>query len=719
MKARSVICVLATLGISIGFYSCQKAPELVITSPASIDLNVDGSSGSITFTANRNWKASSSDSWITVSPSSGEASDKAVTVSVRCNANTTYEDRTATVTIRMEELSQTVTVRQPANKGVVLPKQAYDLQADARSIEVEVQANVQYTVSTSATWIKQTGTKALTSKTLTFSIEENKTYDPREGKITIKPQESGVQEQVISVRQAQKDALNVEKTSYDMPYGGGEVEIKVEANVSFDVTPSVEWIHYSQTKALRSSTVVLKIDENATYNSRQGKVEIKQQNGSLKHTITVNQAGRIAVTSVELNKTSIKLKVGESETLTATVKPDDATDKTVTWSASDTAVATVESGKVTAIKEGVTTITAKVGDKSATCSVTVMSSSIPEGNIVFADLEIKAKLVVAFDSDGDGELSYAEAATVKSLKNVFGDGASYTSFNEFQFFIGLSSVENGLFKEWTQLKEIILPGNITEIGGDAFYNCVNLEKVDIPTSVLRIQGYAFYGCSSMVGKLDLPDGLIYIGPYAFAGCIHLNGDLLIPESTQNQGIGDHAFSNCTGLNGKLILSKNHTLFINAYAFIGCAFSGDLVVGANVKVGRFAFSGIKVAGSIYISGEDPTDYDAYEGAIIGENLIVQDDVKWLSQSPFINSTIGGYIYLGKSLVSISANCFTGADYKKVYVAAQTPPSCTYGIGLTGRYLGVPIGRLDVYKATSPWNQAETIEEVDFSTLKTTP
>lgn len=379
-----LLCVVSLL-----ISACQKAPELTLTGPASIELNVDGSSGSITFTANRDWSVSTSDSWISVSPSSGKASDGPVTVTVRCNANTTYDDRTATVTIRMEELSQTVTVKQPANLGVVLPKQVFDLQSDTKSIDVEVQANVQYSVSTSVDWIKQTGTKGLTSKTLTFSIEENKTYDPREGKITIKPQEGNVQEQVISVKQAQKDALNVEKTSYDMPYGGGEIEIKVEANVSFDVTPNADWIHYTQTKALSSSTVCLKIDENETYSSRQGTVEIKQQNGSLKHTITVNQAGRIAVTSIKLSKTSLKINVGDSETLVATVKPDNATDKTVTWTSSDDTIASVdETGEVTAVKEGSATITAKAGEITATCEVTV---TVPVSSVTLNYSSVKLK----------------------------------------------------------------------------------------------------------------------------------------------------------------------------------------------------------------------------------------------------------------------------------------------------------------------------------------
>ena len=371
MKTRKFLWLTLPLAF-LSFAGCQKAPELTISGPTNIELSADGSSASITFTANRDWKVTSSDSWVSVSPSSGTAADGAVSVSVRCNANTTYEDRTATVTIKMEELSQPVTVRQPANLGIVLPSQSFDLQSDSKTIDVSVQANVQYSVSSSVDWIKQTGTKALTSKTLTFSIAENKTYDSREGKITLKPQQGNVQEQVITVRQAPKAAMNVEKTSYDMPYGGGEIEIKVEANVAFDVTPNVDWLHYTQTKALSSSTICIKVDENTTFSNREGKIEIAQKNGSLKHTITVKQAGRIAVTSVELNMASLQMREGDTETLVATIKPDNATDKTVSWSSSDVSIASVDaSGKVTAIKEGSAIITAKAGDKTASCSISI------------------------------------------------------------------------------------------------------------------------------------------------------------------------------------------------------------------------------------------------------------------------------------------------------------------------------------------------------------
>ena len=85
----------------------------------------------------------------------------------------------------------------------------------------------------------------------------------------------------------------------------------------------------------------------------------------------------VAVTSVSLDPTSLNLTVGSTGTLTATVRPADADDKTVTWSSSDPTVATVAAsangtkGTVTAMKAGKAVITAKAGGKEATCTVTV------------------------------------------------------------------------------------------------------------------------------------------------------------------------------------------------------------------------------------------------------------------------------------------------------------------------------------------------------------
>lgn len=83
----------------------------------------------------------------------------------------------------------------------------------------------------------------------------------------------------------------------------------------------------------------------------------------------------ISVESITLNKPQLSLVKGATETLTATVLPTTATDKTVIWESGDTAVATVKDDIVTAVAAGNATITAKAGEKTATCAVTVTNPS--------------------------------------------------------------------------------------------------------------------------------------------------------------------------------------------------------------------------------------------------------------------------------------------------------------------------------------------------------
>ncbi|HIR29764.1 MAG TPA: Ig-like domain-containing protein [Candidatus Coproplasma stercorigallinarum] len=83
----------------------------------------------------------------------------------------------------------------------------------------------------------------------------------------------------------------------------------------------------------------------------------------------------IVVTGITLDKTTATVEEGATVALTATVTPGNATDKTVTWSTSNEAIATVSGGVVTGVKAGEVTITAKAGDKSATCTVTVTAAA--------------------------------------------------------------------------------------------------------------------------------------------------------------------------------------------------------------------------------------------------------------------------------------------------------------------------------------------------------
>ena len=139
-------------------------------------------------------------------------------------------------------------------------------------------------------------------------------------------------------------------------------------------------------------------DQNVTWSSDNESVATVDQNGrvtavaqggatitaavdgkSAKCSVTVNAAAPVPVTSVSLDKTSLGLTEGDTETLTATVEPSDATNKNVTWSTSDASIATVTDGVVTAVAPGTATITVTTedGNKTATCAVTVTAATVP------------------------------------------------------------------------------------------------------------------------------------------------------------------------------------------------------------------------------------------------------------------------------------------------------------------------------------------------------
>ena len=136
--------------------------------------------------------------------------------------------------------------------------------------------------------------------------------------------------------------------------------------------------------------------------SDQGEV-VALQEGTC--TVTVSAGGKsaecvvtvsrnvIPVKEVILSETSLTLKEGESYTLTATVTPADATERTVTWKSGNPDVATVsDEGKIEAVHTGICIITASAGGKVSECMITVTSETIAVEQITLSATSLSLKL---------------------------------------------------------------------------------------------------------------------------------------------------------------------------------------------------------------------------------------------------------------------------------------------------------------------------------------
>ena len=173
----------------------------------------------------------------------------------------------------------------------------------------------------------------------------------------------------------------------------------------------------------------------------------------------------VEVSSITLSETSLSLTAGDSATLTATVEPENATDKTVTWTSSNTGVATVENGIVKAVSAGTAVITAKAGDKTAECTVTVKASEPEDVEVSSITLSETALSLTAGDSATLTATVAPENATDKTV--------TWTSSNT-----GVATVENGTVKAVSAGTTVI-----TAKAGDKTAECTVTVKAPEPETV--------------------------------------------------------------------------------------------------------------------------------------------------------------------------------------------------------------------------------------------
>lgn len=156
---------------------------------------------------------------------------------------------------------------------------------------------------------------------------------------------------------------------------------------------------------------------------------------------------------------------------------------------------------------------------------------------------------------------------------------------------GITVIEEAAFKNCRNLKQVILPGTLSEIGDAAFANCGNLTTAALPKRLGQIGKYAFMGTA--LKQVDLPDSVLWIGDGAYMNCAKLT-NVRLPKGIEV--LPKEIFKGCSSL--KKITLPEGLMEIGQEAFSSCSSLLDVIVPESVtKIGANAFAGMDLSFSI--------------------------------------------------------------------------------------------------------------------------
>ena len=301
----------------------------------------------------------------------------------------------------------------------------------------------------------------------------------------------------------------------------------------------------------------------------------------------------------------------------------------------------------------------------------------------------------------------------RSLKNVYITDLSAwcrITFNS----ISANPLCNGgtLYLNGKEVKDLVIPDDVTKIGKRAFSGCSSLSSVTIPNSVTSIGDSAFYNCSNL-SSVSIPNSVTSIDDSAFVGCSSLSS-MTIPNSVTS--IGNSAFSGCSSLTS--IEIPNSVTSIGERTFSGCSSLTSVTIGNSVtEIGVYAFSGCSSLRSIDIPNSVTSiGNSAFNGCSSLTSIEIPNSVTSIGNSAFWNCSSLASVSIGNSVTSIGHHAFFNCNsLKKITVNATTPPDCSdyifEGVDYSSCVLVVPDESISAYKNKSPWNQFLNISEVE--------
>lgn len=336
-----------------------------------------------------------------------------------------------------------------------------------------------------------------------------------------------------------------------------------------------------------------------------------------------------------------------------------------------------------------------------------------EAPIDFLDNDTKVLCVLAWDTNGDQQLSYKEAAAVTDIGTIF-SGHDIKAFREFKYFTSVTAIPDVAFYGCNLLIAITLPQGIKSIGSEAFRNCSALTEINLPEGLESLGERCFQNCTALT-SIEVPSTVAELPTYLFYSCEKLT-DVVLHEGLQI--VGERVFQSCDAL--KNITFPNGVLEIGTYAFYFCKALESVALPTGVTtIANSTFYNCESLKSIELpAGVVSVEDYAFRNCTALAIVALPETIESVGNYAFKNCSSLTTITLPKSVKEIGGWAFEDCSrLVSVWCHAVEPPTLGpdgFDYNGTNRIIYVPKESVEAYMAAPVWSDYKlAIEGYEFS------
>lgn len=617
----------------------QKQKDALTVSASSFELEKEGGTLDLTIGHNLDYRVTYDDaSWLSLVQTKSMVSN---TLTFSASANPERDTRTGHIVVTAGGLSETITVYQKGGRTLVLSEKSFTIGPGGGTVSVQATTNVDYEViGPGVAWItlaEGSATKAIVTDNYTWTVSANDTGEERTATILFKDKESDLSE-TVTITQLQNNVVDV-ASEYKVSWEGGTIDVPVQSNVDYTATieQDGEWLSIIETKAMHSSTITLKAEENTGLTPRTALLRLTAPDGTA-WTVSITQGASAKQVTVHVATPGTLSQVISEEGLHKII------NLKITGELNEEDLALLKGGTYHAASQG--TFVGTGHDAYFDCDWLVeeldlseMTTTTDATGEIFQAIPSLTKVIMPLHVETVSNHAFSWCINLENIdfgvnSDIIticggGDGSGWTTIRWNYY---------GAFENCLSLKTVTLPDNLEEFQAGAFLNCTSLENVVFPESCnVRTLQPTVMSANSNYGA-DLPGMSAATASFGILpGCSSIE-TLTLPKSLRKIQVGALA-----GVQARHIIFPDGLTSVDSRSlFEGCSRLEEVTLPSMItEFGSFMFYGCKSLTKIETQA-NITKYGDYCFAEANPAFLVLDP----------SATYGDYVFKGMDAESLT-------------------------------------------------------------------